>query len=128
MPPTINSFTNLIQMVRTGDTEITLAVSAALAGGITAWHHWQAVKEKGHFDQIDDECAQMAGLSEADVQHLNNDLPRGLKERIRRFFISREEDVAVTVKHQPLHPDEEAFLDVQAGEGAITLVVNQPIK
>ena len=128
MPPQMSNFSNLIQMMRTGDTDLTMAVTAALAGGgIVAWHHWKAVKEQGHFDHIDDECAAMVGM-DADMRaHIDRDLPRGIKERMRRFFISREEDVTVKVKHHPLHPEEEAFLDVQAGGGEITLVVNQPL-
>ena len=129
MPTQISNGVNLISIIRSGgDTEIALAVTAALgAAGIAAWHHWKQVQEPGHFDTICRECQERAGLTDEQVEHLNRDVPRRLKERMRRFFLLRSNDVPVVCKNLPLHQGEEPYLEVRSSKAkGITLVAKTP--
>lgn len=127
MPPQIQNMSQLIEMVRTGDTAVTLKAMSALAvpAAIAAWHHFKQVQEPGHLDTLDDECTARLGLTPEERAHVDADVPAADKERIRLFAVDRVySGIGLRLKWRP---GRRAKLDTHAEGDTVVATFTQEI-
>ena len=120
----------ILEMVRSGDTVVTLKAMAALSGPtalLAAWRHWRKVEnEPGHFDTLDDECTARLGLTPDEREHVDRDVPPADKERIRLFVVDYvRAGIGLRLKWRP---GRRARLDTHAEGDTVVATFTQAVE
>jgi hypothetical protein len=127
MPPTITNHGNLIEMVRTGDSPVTMAIVAGFAAVTLGWYHFSKLKEPGHFDTICPDCAAQADppLTAEDCAHIE-EWSKEDRERARKLMVrSKEGRFDFMLKWRPGRK-RDLSADYARNAGGVVLTGTQP--